>query len=619
MSEKRMSKRNKKSVGIFEYALTSYDKLAEKWQKSVVSSVSYRVSVSKAASNVRKLAARSSEKSVLLGTMRRFISKLPAVTLRAYGTFIFSLGFYSALVYVIKAIATTLTADMDALIFSGMLILVSIPLLLSTKTLAEAVLESRIGSFIAFDILGCRPEAARMVKKPIKRCDLPMVIGMVLGLCSFYCDIEYITVAVVVCVVSYFAFTVPEGGVVAFVAFAPLMNVSAVKYGIWVLTIGYVCKILTGKRAFKLDFCDSIMLVFGFTVLLGDTVHYGNGTEIGTSSHVCAILLYFLIVNLIRNDKWKKTCRAAVVFGGALTAVMFVASCYLPERLSDLSFASGSLERTKQIFTELMQNADSSALYIAAVIPMLMADVAGEGEKKKPSGGSAVIAVLMLAAAVMSGSRSLWLSVAIGVIVFLIFLNRKFVALPVAVAVLIPISFLVLPDEIAMHIKVLFDFSGEGTVANVNVRENSIRMLLDNFLGGIGSADGVFSSYYAAYTGTETAPDSAKNLFLGVGVALGVTGLVVFVAALLLLFVKMYTYAKVNESKDAVAIVAGFVAMLSGGLTVDVFADSKMFLLFFIYSAFVSAYTASDSLKDARTEMRFEANTVFSSKEIEFR
>lgn len=616
MDEKKISKRNKKSVGIFEYAFTSYYKLTEKWKKSAVCSLLYKASASKAVSRVRKVAARSSEKSVLLGALRRFVAKLPSVTLRAYGTFIFSLGFYSVLVYIIKAIASTLDADTDALIFSGMLIIASIPLLLSGKTLAEAVIESRVGSFVAFDLLGYRPESAQACKTVIKRCDIAMIAGMVLGLCSFYVDIEYIAAAVAIVVMIYLAMTVPEGAAVVFIALAPIMRMTAAKAFIAVLLIGYLYKLLTGRRTFKLDLCDSVMLIFGVIVILGDTIHYGNGTEVGAASHLSAVIMYFLIVNLVRNDKWRRASRAAVTFGGVMTAVLFVASCYLPERMATVTFVSDSLENSKELLLGLMCDSDVALLYVAAVLPMLMVDVSN-GKSKKKSGGAAIFAALMLAAVVMSKSRSVWLSAAVGVTLLLLFLNSKLVAVPVTVAALVSFGAFVLPDEFSIYIKRLFDFSGEGTVANINVRENSLKMLLDNLFGGIGSADGVFSSYYSVYMGTGATPDSAKNLFLGVGVALGVTGLLVFVLALVCLLAKMYTHVKVSGELNSKSVLAGFFAMIFGGLAVDIFAEPKMFLLFFVYAAFASSYTSVIPTREDTLTMR-EQSECFAAKDIEF-
>ena len=617
MSEKKISKLNKRSMGVFEYVFTSYEKLAERWKKSAVSRFSYRASASRAVASVRKRIARSSEKSMLLGVVRRFVSALPSVTLRAYGTFIFSLGFYSALVCVIKAIASTLETDTDSLVYGGVLMLAAIPLLLSGKTLADAVIESRVGALIAFDLLGYRPEAAVACKTVIKRCDISMIAGMAFGLCSFYVDISSIVAGILGVVAIYFILTVPEGGVAAFIALAPIMPMHMAKIYIALLFLGYVYKLATGRRTFKLDLADSAMLVFAFLIVLGDLIHYGNGADIGTGSHFALIAVYFLIVNLVRNDKWRETCRFAVAFGGVLTAVLFIASCYLPERVASLTFASGTLEGIKNTFLTLMETADTAVLYTSAVLPMLLVSVTGRYGGKR-AGGAALCAALTLTAVIVSGSRSLWLGAAVGFSVLLVFVNKKFIIIPASVAALVPLSILILPDRFDVYVKRLFDFSGEGAVANVNVREDSIRILLDNVIGGIGSADGVFSSFYAAYTNSGVYPDSAKNLFLGVGVALGVTGLAVFVIALALLLVKMYTYAKTSSDSSAVSILAGVVSLVFIGVTVDIFADPKMFLLFFTYAAFVSSYTAVRPTPKQMLDKMPSNSEKAAAKDIEF-
>ena len=64
----------------------------------------------------------------------------------------------------------------------------SVPLIFSGKTLAEAVLESRVGGLGAFEMLGFRREEAAMPRERHKRCDLAMLVGMILGLLSFYVD-----------------------------------------------------------------------------------------------------------------------------------------------------------------------------------------------------------------------------------------------------------------------------------------------------------------------------------------------------------------------------------------------------------------------------------------------
>ncbi len=621
--EKKPSKK-KKTVGAFDYVFTSYEKLTEKRRESAISALLYRASVSRGWAAIRRRFARSSERSFILSAVRRFAYALPSVTLRAYGTFIFALGFYSALVCVIKAIASTLVTDTDALVFGGVLILASVPLLLSGKTLSDAVLESRLGSFIAFDLLGYRRETALSKKRIIKRCDISMIVGMAFGLLSFYIDIERITAGIIAVLAVYLIMSSPEGGAVLLVALAPVLPEKISVIYIAVLATGYLFKLLIGKRTFKLDLADSVMLVFALVVTFGDTVHYGNGTPELFGSHFVYILAYFLTVNLVKGEKWQKSCLGAASFGGVMTAFLAVAEMYLYGRISQLEFESGTLENVRDTFMTLMETSESAVLYIVAVFPILLSAVAGrrrESEKgisHNGAGAAALCAALVFVAAIVSGSRSLWLGMAVGFSVLLAFVNIRYIAIPAAVASAVPLAILILPDRLDVYIKRLFDLSGEGSLANVGVRENSVRMFLDNIVGGIGGADGVFSSYYGPYTGTGVTPDSAKNLFLGVGVSYGITGLVIFVTALIFLGIKIYTRARSSEPGEAKAVLAGLISFAFVGLTLDFFADPKLFLLFFIYSAFASSYTSVKPTRESTGRVLHVSSEKIATKDIEF-
>ncbi len=199
-SEKREAPQK---TGIFEYVFTSYEALSRRWERSGVSALFSRARYSKAAAFVRRTVSRSAERSVILRLVSGFVNALPGVTLKAYGTFLFSLGFYSVLAFVIKAVASTLVADLDALITAVVIMLAALPLLLSKKTLAEGVLESSVGAFIAFDVLGFRREAAALKRPVYRKSEAAMLSGMILGLLSFYVDIRYIIAAVFSVIAGY--------------------------------------------------------------------------------------------------------------------------------------------------------------------------------------------------------------------------------------------------------------------------------------------------------------------------------------------------------------------------------------------------------------------------------
>lgn len=581
-------------ASVVDYVFTSYDSLSERWKQSGVHTALSVASTSKIYSSIRRRVARSAENSLILRAIAAFVGKLPAVTVRAYGTFVFSLGFYSMLVYVIKAIASTMTADIDALVTSVMLILISLPLLFSKKTLAEAVLESKAASFIAFDILGYRREVAALQREPRGRCDTPMLIGMVLGLLTFYVDIIYVMALVGAVIGIYLLSSRPEAGVVMLFVLLPFLPEGALAVYVTVLSFSYLFKLITGRRTLHFDPADTAMLIFAAAVYLAGVIHYGAGTDIGAHSTAPLIFVYFVIANLITNDKWRKRCLHAVMIGGGLTA-----SVYLLSQIFDIAsilgdgFSSGVLSRLSEDILFIVGESDDVTPYLIMVLPMMLSyiDLPGHQKAGMLYGVFAIVTVVSL---IYTGSRSLWMGAVLTVMILLLAKNLKYVWIPAAVVTAVPLLVWILPTEFDRYILGLFDLSG--ATARVGVRGISALILRDNFLGGIGFSDDVFSAVYSSYSQFGITAENSQSFPLSVAVRLGVTGVILFLAAVVLLFIKAATNAKKAETSDersvSVSTAAGFFAIIVSGISLDIFYSEKMFLFFFMYAAFMSSYSA---------------------------
>ncbi len=601
-------------TGIFEYIFTSYEALSRNWEKSGVAAIFSRVQYSKAVAFVRRTVSRSAERSVLLRLLNRFVSALPGVTLKAYGTFLFSLGFYSVLAFVIKAVSSTLVADIDALITAVVIMLVAFPLLLSKKTLAEGVLESWVGSFIAFDVLGFRREAAALKRAVYRKSEAAMLSGMILGLLSFYVDIRHI-VAAVVCIISgYLLMTRTEGGVIVLFVLAPFMSYDAMTVYIAFLALGYIFKLVTGRRTFKLDVVDTVMLIYAFVVIFGGIVHYGNGSGIGDAVSVHYILVYFVITNVIKNDDWREKCRRSVTVGGGFLAFVFLISrLFDMEVMLSCDFASSALQRMADRAITLFAESADMTPFLVMLLPMMItrAVVRKEGGVSV----SAVFAVVITVAAVVyTESRSLWLGALAGIIIILATRNINFLWLPMAAAVAAPFVLYVAPPTLERFIMRILDLSGADTVARVRVRANSARIFLDNVIGGIGASDDVFSSLYASYDRFGELASNSQCLPLGIAVRYGVTGVLIFMLWIILLIIKAVTASKNSGSRESSAVAAssviGMIALLISSFTMDVLSDQRLFILFFMFAAFVSAYTSPKPRESCTSDDRVSGGNI---------
>ena len=234
--------------GIIGRAAMSYDGQNERFSGSFTPWLLRRPPLLRAVARVRRAVASSVENRFIVKTISGLAGRLPGVSMRAYGTFLLSTGLYIAVIYVIKSVSSTLYSDIDDLITSAMLLLLSIPLLASGKTLAEAVCTSRTASFIAFDMLGYRPEVAQANKTAYRRCDIALIAGMIAGLLSFYFDPLAIVLTICAAACLYIILTKPEAGVILLYALFPLFDTSLLAPYITYVSACYLIKLICGRR-----------------------------------------------------------------------------------------------------------------------------------------------------------------------------------------------------------------------------------------------------------------------------------------------------------------------------------------------------------------------------------
>ncbi len=624
-SDNEKAKRGRSAkTGLLQYAFSSYDKLEARWEKSAVYGTLYHASISKPVTRLRRVVSRSLERSRILSAVSRFTSLLPGVTLRAYGTFLFSIGLYSAVVYAVNTIASTLTSDIDTLITSVILMLAALPLLFSGKTLAEAVCESRVGGILAFELLGFRREEAELPRRVHKRCDIPMLLGMILGLTTFRFEVMdtvllgfdplEIVGVLFAAVIGYLVLTRPEAGVLLLFMSAAFLPTPMLRMYIMTLFIGYVYKLICGRRAFKLDLADAVMFVFACVFYFGGTVHYGVSDEVFYPSFV---FVYFVIVNVIRDKKRREAARISVILGG-----VFIASAFLLSRFIDISALTEMYRIESRVLSSMIDSfaALSNELldvmpYLIMVFPIMAAFVISRRDTKD-SFSMLILSLVTVVSVVYTMSRGLWLGIAVGIAVLLIARDIKFMWIPVsAVSVFVMLLF-VIRGPVRDFVFGILDMSGADTVNRITVRQNSARILLDNILGGIGVHDGVFESVYKNYSDFSMTVSNTQSMPLGVAVSLGATGFLIFVTAVIFLLIKAASGASDRKNTDRsmakTATFAGVFSVIVSSMTSDIFHDEKMLLLFFMFAAFTSAYSAVDAekLPDSRPMSVLDSKTA---------
>ncbi|MCD7776821.1 MAG: hypothetical protein LUH54_05580, partial [Firmicutes bacterium] len=426
--------------GIISKVFSSYDTLESAWEHGVIYGAVSSVFASAPMRKLRISMSRSLEGSLLVRFFSYVCGLLSDVTLRTYGVFIFSSGLYSAVVYAIKYVSSSLTAELDALITGVLLMILSLPLLFSSKTLAHAAADSRIGSFVAFDMLGFWRDGIAERESAHDRGDVAMLLGLLVGLSTFYFDAAVVLLSLLILLLVFVVFSRPEAGVIILFAFFPLMSEAFACSALLMIFASYVFKLARGRRTLKFDIVDAIFLIFSLQLLMGAAVNYGAGTSYtGNYTYAFFTLAYFLIKNLMTDDKWRMRMMRSAVFGGCiLAAVALLHKLFDIESLPLDGIGSSVLASRIELFESILSSAEALAPYMTAMMIIMAAYIAQRG-------GSTAFTALFIAAAaaaaVLMGSRGVWLGILFGVFALFIIAGKRFILAPtIAIAALFAAS-----------------------------------------------------------------------------------------------------------------------------------------------------------------------------------
>lgn len=593
------------SDGFFGRFFTSYDKIEDSFDGGFLAEEFSDVRTSRAASGVRRAVARSMENSAILGAFRSLISSLPWLTVRTYGVFLLSFGLYAAIVFAIKAVATTIAADIDDLVTGVLAAVVSMPLLASGKPLATAVCSSRAASYIAFDMLGFERQDASVERRARQRLDMAFLFGMISGLFTFYFPAGAVIGFIVTAVVMMTVMSRPETGVILIFALFPFLSDAAIGALILATSFSYLVKLMCGRRTLRLGAAETLTLVFFILLVFGQLVHYGAGAGyVVNVRRIVYMFIYFPVVCLFGSDSWRPKLIRALLFGGSALAVISIASP-LADNISSLSSTASStvIANMASWCTQMFDCAAVSSYYLAMIIPVMIAYVLRRGR----GGGRfnmIVFSALVITASVMTMSRGLWMGVLVGVAVMLITVDARFVVLPLMATVLAPLAVTVMPRSWAA----LLDVSGVVTRRRAYIRGVSGRIFADNALGGIGSADGVFETVYDNATSVGASATNAQSLYIQIGVELGAAGLLCFLFAVIFILIKTMSGSRYGVDREkrlcSGALAAGMCAALFSGFSNCIWVDERMFLLFWMFAAASSVYPQRGSVRCAPSPPR---------------
>jgi len=586
----------KLSQGIFGGMFTSYARENQAVTESMISRGVGKLELDKRLSMpVKQRIAEWVENSRIIGLAKRIGNGLLSTPMKTYGIFLFSYAFYSAIIYIFKLFylgdTEKIEPDIWLIVSISIMLVASVAIIASRHCLGSALKQSPISRAFLFDIVGLRSNCLDHINAGKSRFHLAFLFGLIFGCLSFFMNPLLPLVAVIMLAVAYVILIKPEFGVLAIITALPFLPTMVLVAAVLYVAVCFFIKVMIGKRSVKFDLLDGVILAFMVLMIGGGIFSVSKGSIAPMLVYVAFMLGYFLVVNLIRSREWVTKC-----IGGAVIACVLVALYGLYQNFF------GTLATTWQdtsMFGDIegrvvstFENPNVLAEYLIMMIPLIFAMMLLS--KTKRSGFAMFLALGFTAAClVYTWSRGAWLGIMIGMLIFMLIYSKKTFSVMLLGLFAVPFLPFVLPDSIVGRFASIGNLADSSTSYRVNIWRGVIDMIGDHWVGGIGIGFEPFRAVYPEYAleAIEAAPHS-HNLFLQILVEIGIVGLIVFVAAMVIYAQSSFSLNTVENRKEKfipIGIFCGTCAVLAQGMTDYIWYNYRVYLMFWLMIGLAAA------------------------------
>ena len=303
--------RNKLSNGFFGTYVINNDKIKRFFRK------------------IHKFLARNLESSITVSVTTNLTNKCCSLPLQYYGNFGIFFGLFTIVVYCMKYFIPWLDAAPTTQLWTGIsIIIATLPLTFSRINLATAVKNSVFGRAIFKDAFGFSDESFDNKNNTSRsKGNLMLLFGIFVGISTFFIHPLSIIIAIATLIVIVLIASSPEIGVLLTIVSIPILSFTSTPT-IWlailiiITSFFYFIKLIRGKRIFKLETLDFSVLLFGILILLSSVYSAGGKSSFYSASVTFILLLgYFLVVNLMRTERWVKRCIIALVSSASIVSL----------------------------------------------------------------------------------------------------------------------------------------------------------------------------------------------------------------------------------------------------------------------------------------------------------
>jgi len=484
------------------------------------------------------------DSSVILNFIPLMMRFFLGCRLRVYGTFLASFGLYTA---VVTAVSSILAGELENLLdhpyilVSIVIIFASLPLILSKSTLAES-LEHSLAGKCALLITGFTASDLEKTAGGGGHMNTAFLIGIICGALTYRVSPALILLGIAAVIWAYLVLIRPEIGVLTLFAGVPWLPTMLLAAIVIYTTLCWFIKLFRGKRIFRPEPVDIMAAAFAILMCFGGFISLSGESLKPALLMTCLLMGYFLTVGLIRSREWLVRTTVCTILSGTMQSLWAIF----------LHFTGGGYSSDawldEEMFEEIagravgsLDNPNMLGEYLILIIPLAAAMFIGRGEGMRRMQSFLCIGAMGVCL-ILTWSRGAWLGLIFAALVFLFMWHHRSMWLVLGGIAALPLLPYILPQSIISRFTSIGDLTDSSTSYRVHIWHSTVTMISDHPITGIGVGEGAWRQLYPLYTymGVEQAPHS-HNLYLQIWLELGLTGILVFLVFLFLLYQSGFT------------------------------------------------------------------------------
>ena len=545
-----------------------------------------------------------------------------ATSISVYGVFFMAYGIIATFVKYALIFKKGINEMVVGLSVPAAIVLLSVPLLISTKSITEVASESKFfGKLVRFFLM--IPEENLVTKKTVGNAWINLgvaVVGGFFGGLTYFVPTWSIPLVFLLLFLLLVVMSHPEAGVMLIAVTVPfLQHAQELRFIFPVLVcttcLSYFFKVWSGKRV-GVRSSEGIILAFFCAFILVSSLFTAGGWFTFMTGVYAVILViggFYITYNLMRNEKKLDICLKALmvsfiilVFMGAWDIIMSGFEDTIKH------FWQGLSSMVSEKIFYIADSASNFGIIACLICPILLCHACAQ----KSVSRIAISSSCFFAAIVMSfiyGTYESLLAICIGLLIYCMFHSKKtfatFVIILIIASILISLALSFIPERlIDKAVEAVLNFkpiNHPQSETRGEVNAATWRMLLDGNLGGIGVGEHAFeSAFYPYRTEATEGASSAANLYMQILCWSGVGGLVAFCLFFAWVFKNAIGYSLICTDKKVrrtiVTLTCGLASALMLGTVTSLWDDMRIFYLFWMMTALLCGYVRLGRVRDER-------------------